>query len=105
MSQYSKYNAILGKKALRHTAFSAIMLGSIVCIYSFFGISDDALSQVSSVTSSVSNAGVYEIPARLRTLHNLVIRVVVMEPVILNESFERSEVKRLLTKFYKVRGK
>jgi len=35
---------------------------------------DDALSQVSSVTSSVSNAGVYEIPARLRTLHNLVIQ-------------------------------
>jgi len=27
-----------------------------------------------------------------------------MEPVILNESFERSEVKRLLAKFYKVRG-
>eukprot|EP00111_Clytia_hemisphaerica_P003993 TCONS_00011432-protein len=35
---------------------------------------DDALSQVSSVTSSVNNAGVYEIPARLRTLHNLVIQ-------------------------------
>ena len=33
---------------------------------------DDALSQVSSVTSN--NAGVYEIPARLRTLHNLVIQ-------------------------------
>jgi len=35
---------------------------------------DDALSQVSLVTSSVNNAGVYEIPARLRTLHNLVIQ-------------------------------
>ncbi|XP_065661203.1 kinesin light chain isoform X3 [Hydra vulgaris] len=35
---------------------------------------DDALSQVSSVTSSVNNTGVYEIPARLRTLHNLVIQ-------------------------------
>ena len=35
---------------------------------------DDALSQVSSVTSSVNNAGIYEIPARLRTLHNLVIQ-------------------------------
>jgi len=35
---------------------------------------DDSLSQVSLVTSSVNNAGVYEIPARLRTLHNLVIQ-------------------------------
>ncbi|XP_057316530.1 kinesin light chain-like isoform X1 [Hydractinia symbiolongicarpus] len=35
---------------------------------------DDTLSQVSSVASSVNNAGVYEIPARLRTLHNLVIQ-------------------------------
>lgn len=35
---------------------------------------DDAISQVSLVTSSVNNAGVYEIPARLRTLHNLVIQ-------------------------------
>lgn len=35
---------------------------------------DDTLSQVSLVTSSVNNAGVYEIPARLRTLHNLVIQ-------------------------------
>lgn len=35
---------------------------------------EDALSQVSSVTSSVNNAGVFEIPARLRTLHNLVIQ-------------------------------
>ncbi|XP_065064035.1 kinesin light chain-like isoform X3 [Rhopilema esculentum] len=35
---------------------------------------EDALSQTSSVTSSVNNAGVYEIPARLKTLHNLVIQ-------------------------------
>ena len=27
-----------------------------------------------------------------------------MDPVIINQSFEMSEVKRLLSKFYKVRG-
>ena len=35
---------------------------------------EDTLSQASSVTSSVNNGGGYEIPARLRTLHNLVIQ-------------------------------
>ena len=48
-----------------------------ICIYIYIYIYlllDDTLSQASSVTSSVNNAGVYEIPARLRTLHNLVIQ-------------------------------
>ena len=34
---------------------------------------DETLSQTSSATSA-SASGVYEIPARLRTLHNLVIQ-------------------------------
>lgn len=34
---------------------------------------DETLSQASSATSA-SASGVYEIPARLRTLHNLVIQ-------------------------------
>ena len=34
---------------------------------------DETLSQVSA-TSTGTTAGVYEIPARLRTLHNLVIQ-------------------------------
>ena len=42
--------------------------------FSFHSVLEDALSQTSSVTSSVNNAGVYEIPARLKTLHNLVIQ-------------------------------
>lgn len=43
---------------------------------SYYDRDDDTLSQVSSVSSSVNgvNGGVYEIPARLRTLHNLVIQ-------------------------------
>lgn len=36
-------------------------------------LSDETLSQVSA-TSTGTSAGVYEIPARLRTLHNLVIQ-------------------------------
>ena len=36
-------------------------------------VSDETLSQVSA-TSTGTTAGVYEIPARLRTLHNLVIQ-------------------------------
>ncbi|CAB4029256.1 kinesin light chain isoform X6 [Paramuricea clavata] len=37
------------------------------------GVDDETLSQVSA-TSTGTSAGVYEIPARLRTLHNLVIQ-------------------------------
>ena len=41
--------------------------------YDIFFVIDETLSQASSATSA-SASGVYEIPARLRTLHNLVIQ-------------------------------
>ena len=44
---------------------------SIIFLLPF--IVDETLSQASSATSA-SASGVYEIPARLRTLHNLVIQ-------------------------------
>ena len=46
---------------------------SIEQFWYFFFVLDETLSQASSATSA-SASGVYEIPARLRTLHNLVIQ-------------------------------
>ena len=46
---------------------------SIEILTVIFFVLDETLSQASSATSA-SASGVYEIPARLRTLHNLVIQ-------------------------------
>ena len=46
---------------------------SIEILIVIFFVLDETLSQASSATSA-SASGVYEIPARLRTLHNLVIQ-------------------------------
>ena len=59
------------------TSFIPKITWSFVPFYNaqvWFPVSlDETLSQASSATSA-SASGVYEIPARLRTLHNLVIQ-------------------------------
>jgi len=52
---------------------SCYFANTILQCFVIFFVLDETLSQASSATSA-SASGVYEIPARLRTLHNLVIQ-------------------------------